>query len=329
MTTISMRHREKLETCLSDVTMSHPPVALWRHFPVDDQVSGNLAAATVDFQRRYDFDLVKVTPASSFCIRDWGARDEWRGVPEGTREYVNFVIKEPEDWYKLQPLDPNQGSLGKQLDCLVHIKSDLGESVPIIQTIFNPLAQAKNLAGRNKLLVHLRKYPDAVHAGLKTISESIIRFIDASLHVGIDGVFYAVQHAQFGLLSQGEYERFGRQYDLPILEHITPFWFNILHLHGDDIMFDMFTDYPVQVINWHDRETAPNLVQAQQKFMGAVCGGLRRWETMVLGNPEEIMVEAKDAIQMTKGKRFILGTGCVLPTVAPHGNIMTAKRSVE
>ena len=39
----------------------------------------DLAAAVVGFQRRYDYDFVKVTPASSFSVADWGVRDEWRG----------------------------------------------------------------------------------------------------------------------------------------------------------------------------------------------------------------------------------------------------------
>lgn len=29
------------------------------------------------------------------------------------------------------------------------------------------------------------------------------------------------------------------------------------------------------------------------------------------------------------GQRFILRTGCVLPVIAPHGNITAAQRSVE
>jgi uroporphyrinogen decarboxylase len=61
-------HRTRLETCLSGVRPDRTPVALWRHFPVDDQIPAGLAAATIDFQRTFDFDLVKVTPASSFCL---------------------------------------------------------------------------------------------------------------------------------------------------------------------------------------------------------------------------------------------------------------------
>jgi uroporphyrinogen decarboxylase len=283
----------------------------------------------VDFQRAYDFDLVKVTPSSSYCIKDWGARDEWRGAPEGTRDYTHRVIQQPEDWLHLKILDPRQGFLARQLDCLNLIVAELGGEVPVIQTIFNPLSQAKNLVGRETLLVHLRRYPEALHAGLKTIAESTRRFTEVALETGISGIFYAVQHAQFGLLSHQEYQEFGRTYDMQVLEPAGGLWLNLLHLHGEEVMFDTFLDYPMAVINWHDRETPPSLAEAQSHFSGAVCGGLRRWETMVLGTPEQVRMEAMEAIQSTNGNRFILGTGCVLPTTAPRGNILAARQSVE
>ncbi len=187
------------------------PVALWRHFPVDDQSPDSLAAAVVNFQTTYDFDLVKVTPASSFCIKDWGAEDQWEGNPEGTRGYTRRVIQEPQDWEKLQPLDPGRGHLSAQLECLRLIRAQLGPDVPVIQTIFSPLSQAKNLVGGDRLIVHLRRWPEALKAGLNTIAASTSRFVEAALATGIDGVFYAVQHAQFGLLTPGEYAEFGRE----------------------------------------------------------------------------------------------------------------------
>jgi len=324
-----LTHRQRLEACLAGGAVDRPPVALWRHFPVDDQSPDSLAAATVDFQRVYDFDLVKVTPASSFCVKDWGAVDEWRGAAEGTRDYTQRVIRRAEDWESLPVLDPHRGYLADQLVCLRQIVADLGPQVPVIQTIFNPLSQAKNLVGREALLVHIRRYPQAVSAGLKVIAESTQRFIAAARQTGIAGIFYAVQHAQYGLLSDQEYEEFGRRYDLQVLEPARDFWLNILHLHGEEIMFDRFLDYPVAGINWHDRETPPFLAEAQRRFSGVLCGGLRRWETMVLGTPEQVTAEARDAITATGGQRFILGTGCVLPIISPRGNIWAARRSVE
>jgi uroporphyrinogen decarboxylase len=54
-----------------------------------------------------------------------------------------------------------------------------------------------------------------------------------------------------------------------------------------------------------------------------------RQDTLVYRDPAEVRREAADAIQQTGGKRFILGTGCVVPIIASHGNILAARRSVE
>jgi uroporphyrinogen decarboxylase len=81
-----------------------------------------------------------------------------------------------------------------------------------------------------------------------------------------------------------------------------------------------------QIVNWHDRETHPSLREAQQLFSGVVCGGMRQ-DTLVYGNQADIRKEAKDAIRQTNGTRFILGTGCVIPVIASHGNITAAREA--
>jgi uroporphyrinogen decarboxylase len=104
---------------------------------------------------------------------------------------------------------------------------------------------------------------------------------------------------------------------------------NVLHLHGSDVMFDLVADYPVQVINWHDRETWPTLAEAQERFAGCVCGGLQRWDAVVRGTPDLVREQAADAIAQTGGRRFILGTGCVTPIVAPASNIRAVREAVD
>ena len=330
-----LSHKERMQACLEGSEADRPPVALWRHFPVDDQAPDTLAAATLEFQRTFDFDFVKVSPASSFATKDWGVRDEWQGDPEGTRSYTQRVIDRSSDWEKLPVLGPDQEFLAAQIAALRLIVGEIGPDTPVIQTIFNPLAQAKNLAGKERLLVHMRRYPEALHAGLRIIAETTRRFIEAAIETGIAGVFYAVQHAQYGLLSEQEYLEFGRQYDLQVLEPAKNLWLNVLHLHGTEVMFstvlkgrDGDQPLPVQVVNWHDRETAPMLNEAQELFSGTVCGGLRT-EQMVLGAPDDVREEARQAINVTGGKRFVLGTGCVIPIITPYGNIVAARRAVE
>jgi uroporphyrinogen decarboxylase len=321
-------HKERIQACLNNETLDRPPVALWRHFPVDDQDPKLLAEATLHFQRTYDFDLVKVTPASSFCAKDWGVEDEWRGHTEGTRQYTKHIIHDPRDWESLPILGPTAPHLAGQLNCLRFIRAELGPDTPLLQTVFSPLAQAKNLAGNDTLIAHLRLYPEAVMKGLATIAETTRRFVEACLDTGIDGIFYAIQHAQASLLTFEEYQSFGLPHDQTTLKPAQALWCNLLHLHGHDVYFTLVDSLQFHIVNWHDRETFPSLAEAQKRFSGVLCGGMRQ-DTLVYENQAEVQKEAADAIQQTDGKRFLLGTGCVVPVIASHGNLLAARKSVE
>src|SRR5215207_2544207 len=321
-------HKARIQACLKGEILDRPPVALWRHFPVDDQDPKSLAESTLHFQRTYDFDLVKVTPASSFCAKDWGVEDQWLGHTEGTRQYTKRVIQDPRDWEMLPVLDATAPHLAGQLDCLRFIRRELEPDTPLLQTVFSPLAQAKNLAGGETLIAHLRLYPEAVARGLAKIAETTRRFVEACGAIGIDGVFYAVQHAQASLLTLEEYQNFGVPHDRTALEPARELWCNILHLHGHDVYFSLLDSLTFPIANWHDRETFPTLAEAQKQFPGVVCGGMRQ-DTLVYQDQAQVRKEAADAVQQTGGKRFILGTGCVVPVIASHGNMLAARKSVE
>jgi len=325
-----MNKRERLEKTILGEETDRVPVALWRHWPGDDQRAADLAEATVMFQRQWDFDFVKVTPTSSFCITDYGVQDRWAGHLEGTREYTRRAVERSLDWTELRVLDPSKGVLSRQIEVLRLLKDAFGTETPFIQTIFSPLAQAKNIAGGEALIEHMRTAPDRVRTGLNTITDSTLRFMDAIRKSGVSGIFYAVQHASYSMMTEAEYQEFGRPYDLRILEAIPDtWWLNMMHLHGKLPMFDLVADYPVQVINWHDRETAPDLNEGKLKFKGAVSGGIGRWDPMHSGTPVEVRTQARHAIEQTNRRRFILSTGCVIMTTTPQSNIRAAREVVE
>lgn len=82
----NMSKRKRLEAAIAGEPVDRLPVALWRHWPGDDQDAAALAAAHLKWQADYDWDLVKVGPASSYSVVDWGLQDRWLGHIEGTRE---------------------------------------------------------------------------------------------------------------------------------------------------------------------------------------------------------------------------------------------------
>ena len=317
-----MNKRERLEATIAGQSTDRIPVALWRHFPGDDQDPDSLAVATIAFQQRWDFDFVKVTPASSFQIKDWGVQDIWLGNTEGTRQYNFRPIECASDWRSLPVLDARAGALGKQLQCLKTVVDAIPE-VPVIQTVFSPLAQMKNLAGE-RLLIDLRQNTADFSAALETITQSTLAFVREIAATGAAGIFYAVQHATANLLSEAEFRTFGREYDLRILEATRNFWLNVMHIHGDNVYFDAVADYPMQVWNWHDRETGPSLKEGLTKIAGAACGGIARDMVMLRGRPEAVREQVKDAIAQTDGRHYIVGTGCVTMIPTPEVNIRTA-----
>lgn len=322
-----MSKRERLEAAIAGERADRVPVAFWRHFPVDDQTPAALAESVVAFQQTYDFDFVKVTPASSFCLKDWGVQDRWQGALEGTRTYTKRVISETGDWADLATLAGDQGHLADQLDCLSEIRERLGPEVPVIQTIFSPLSQAKNLAGPERLIQHLHQDWQAVRRGLETIARSTVSFVECARERGIDGIFYAVQHASFRYFDRDAYHRFGEPGDHQILEAADGLWLNVLHLHGEALMFDLAEEYSAQVVNWHDQLAGPSLAEAIGRVNGAVCGGLERHDTMLLSDPATVRSRAESSIRSVEGRGLILGAGCVVPTITPRSNLLAARQA--
>lgn len=312
--------RERLEAAIAGAAVDRLPVALWRHWPGDDQNAQALAAAHVSWQKAYDWDLVKVSPASSFCLVDWGVADRWTGHPEGTREYTQRVVRDPEDWATLKPLDPGAGMLATQIKVLQLLREEFGEEIPLLATIFSPLAQAKNLSGGEDMLSHMRSHPDLFRQGLRTIAASTLRYVEAARQAGVSGIYYAIQHARYARMSPVEYQMFGQPFDEPILDEASGLPLNMLHLHGEGVMFDTVADYDVPMLNWHDRDAGISLQEGLEQFSGAASGGVSR-DTMHLGSPEDVLSEAADARDQTGGRRLILGAGCVVMTNTPMRNI--------
>lgn len=320
--------RKRLEAAMAGEAVDRPPVALWRHWPGDDQDAAALAAAHLKWQADYDWDLVKVGPASSYSVTDWGVEDRWEGHIEGTRHTTRYPVSSPADWEALRPLDPSRGMLAVQLDALRLIGEGLRGNTPFLATIFSPLSMAKHLAGNEVMLSHMRHSPDAFRRGLETLTESIVRFVDAARATGISGLYYAVQHAAYPLLSRAEFDTFGRSYDLRVLENAVDLWCNVIHLHGSAVMFDRVADYPTAFLNWHDRDAGISLAEGLTQTRAAASGGVSQW-TIHQDGPANALAEAADARAQTGDRRLLLSTGCVIMTTTPLRNIRALRASVE
>lgn len=323
-----MTNRERVYAAIDGKPVDRPPVALWRHFPQDDQRAEGLAQAHVAFQRAFDWDFLKVTPASGYYGDDWGLRAGYKPNRDGTRHYTDRPIKKETDWPKLKRIDVTTGAYSRELKALRLIRKALPDDV-ILATIFSPLTIARTLAGETALLRYLRDSIDETHEGLDIITEVTTQFASECLAAGADGLFFATQCASTAYMTIEEYEEFARPYDLRVLDAARSDEIVLLHVHGERIMFEQLTDYPVQIINWHDRKTPPTLKEARAQFSGTLAGGVDAMDTIGKGTAVQITAEAKDAIAQAGKNKFILSAGCVIPIDAPEANIRAVRQAVE
>lgn len=317
-----MNHRERIHAALRGEPTDRVPVALWRHFPNDDLQAETHAARVVEFQNKFDFDFVKVTPAGGYPAEMYGAQLENKGNREGTRAHIKRPVNDLADWDKIAPLDESNFVFARESAMLKLTRQRLGSDVHILQTIFSPLYSAGNLAGE-RMLSDLRAHPDVLHRALKAITETTARFALASLRAGADAIFFATQMATRSVVNADEFGEFGERYDLQVLEAIRAAKpdFILLHIHGLDIYFDRLAKWNVDILNWHDRRTAPSLKDARAQTNKVLLGGINEWDTLSKGTPTQIIDEARGAVALTDGRGFILGAGCVIPIDTPEENV--------
>ncbi len=329
-----MKKNERIKAALAGEQVDRPPVALWRHWPIDDQDAELLAARALDFQQRYDWDFIKIPPSSSYCIDDYGAKHEYRALPTGPwllgeRTYKERVVQKIDDWDSIVPLDISKGTYGRILECLKIVIEKRDPDIPVIQTVFNPMSMVRFLAGEEVYTAHLRRAPEKLERALKAMTETCSNFVRASIAEGADGIFLSTSAASYDVMSVTEHDRFCRPCDLEVLKAASKGWFNMLHIHGQHPMFAELADYPVQAVNWHDRSSSPGLEEAFGLFKGALAGGVEQYHTLHFGTPGEVETQVQDAVKQTNGRRLIVAAGCTYPITVPECNIFAVRRAIN
>ena len=325
----TMSHRERIEKAIALEETDRLPFGFWWHFPNQDRAPRRLAQLSLELQRKLDLDFIKFTPYGLYSAVDWGVTLDVRGGKHPPVQ-AEYPIQRPEDWRKLRPWHGTEGEYLIVLEAQRIALAEMRQHVPLIQTVFSPLTTAFKLAGPEKLLAHLRETPSAVHASLEIITETTRRFAAEVVARGADGLFFASQTVNEGYLTRAEYAEFAKQYDLAVLEAVKGrSWFNVLHLHGQKIMFDQVFDYPVQVLNYHDREAGPSLAEMRKRTKKCLIGGIGENTTLVHGTLAEVDAQVQDAWRQVNHRGLILGPGCVASLESPEANVLQLRKSVE
>lgn len=327
-----MRKQERLERIIAGEKPDRIPVALWRHWPGDDQRYADLARSIIDFQHDYNWDFVRIMPSTNFQVVDYGVQDDWNGNLHGTREISKRTVTRSLEWTEIRSLTPDRGMLGQQVECTRLICSAMeAEGTPVIQTIYSPFAQAVRLGGKDQTLRNMRTHPDRLRTGLNLLTESTLRFIEALWRIpSIAGIFLVTEFANYETMSETEYASFAMPYNMKILESLPErWWFNVVQIQGSSPMIDLFRDLPTHVLNWDTRSGHPNLARVGGQLSQTVCGGLSDWKDLHQGTPSSIQDAVRQAFQETRGSKFILSNSGAGYITMPIANIRAVRSIVE
>lgn len=289
--------KERVNRVLAGRSPDRPPFSFWHHFHDENQPGRKHAAATLDFARRYQTDIVKVM--SDYPYPKGG----------GTRWHELKVIENP---------------FPEQIKALELIRDGLAGQKYFVETVFNPWNQATKISSKEAVMELMRSRPQALLDALEAIARSEANHARRALEAGAAGIFLAVDNAQQGVLSLEEYRRFSEPFDRMVLEAAKDAPLNILHLHGAKVYLDHFWQgWPVQVIHYSAHETGVPLAVARKKTSAVLMGGLDH--RSVVG-ASEARVRAMLREAAAAAPNWICAPGCSVPDESPHAQLLALSR---
>src|SRR5262249_49040085 len=149
--------------------VDRPPLSFWGHVYHRESSAEELVAHTVERWRRFQWDWVKLNPRKHYHVEPWGVRYRYSGVPDEKPVLATYPVHLVGDWDRIGEMPPDAGALGEQLEAVREPRAALPNDVPLLQTVFTPLA----------ILAEMTEPPARLKQALTTDAQRIERAITA------------------------------------------------------------------------------------------------------------------------------------------------------
>lgn len=327
-------HRERLELIFAGQQPDRFAASFWRHFFHQEHHAEGTAGAMLSFQERFDWDFMKINPRADYHVEGWGLKQQWSHDEFKKHVKLNFPVKSLDDWRDIEPLKLSTPVLDEHLKVVSMIRKKSSKDLPILMTVFTPLAVAGRMVEDDNLLAeHIHNHPDKVLPAIEAITQTFEAFVTELRNAGADGIFYATtQWASSNLISWAEYEKFGVPYDLRVIRKAGDDAINLFHVcSSSNYLKELIQlDYPCRMYNWDsdDPTNAPLDKGVDLITDRALVGGVDREGWLLHSKPDEI----RHKMDEIKGKfdpaRVIIGPGCSIPPEIPMENLAAIREKL-
>ena len=232
-------------------------------------------------------------------------------------------LSKASDWRHLRATPVSHPALRSYLDNLARLIDKVGESVPVIVTVFDPFTTASDNrdgplasveADFARMIADLHTDPVAVSAGLAAVAKGLAAFAAAAISRGAAGVFLAVHATDPSLIARALHDEF-------VLPHIATVmtasraagsWCDILHVCGTNVRLGVVESLPNCAVSWTAGGANLSLGEGQRQLDRCVVGGLSPDTLSADGSLQQAISEATTAVAETSGIGLLLAPGCAV-----------------
>lgn len=317
-----MKKRDRVFAALKGDELDRVPVSAWWHDFPREWSAKSLAEATIEAYETYDWDWIKLNPRASYYAEVWGA--EFEPHDDRQPDMTKPAFTSATALSRIEPADLRNGVLREQISSVKLVAEQLKGRIPLVQTVFSPLASLSRMAGSTRFVQRMiREEPNAVHKALAAVTATLAKYSAACVSAGADGIFFAtVEWGSADVMSASAYKKIARPYDLEVLAAVGDAPFNILHVCRSKNHLLELIDYPVAAFNWATQDsTNPSPAEVLTKTDKAVIGGASQDTVLPNGTPAEVVKEAHRSILDARSPRFLLSPGCAIPPTTPEKNL--------
>lgn len=334
-----MTKRERFQKALSNEVVDRPLVATWCHFLAEERDHRTLAATTVEYATKFDWDWIKYNPRAIYLPEAWGNEYdynsfEWvfprltKSILSNRADLENFASSLSVD---LEPFDD-------QIKGIKLVQEALPDT-PVVATVFSPLSVLLLLAGlpistdgfANTAVTSMTMTElfvdnaDLVDRVLPVIADALARYFTKLDEAGVDGVFYATTSTA-ALFTEEQFDRFSAPYDRTVLEAAGDLKV-ILHTCGDHSRPDFFADYPVSALSWDTHaEGNMSIIDGSEVALPKACGISRH--AFDQGDIPAVTRQVERALGANKGVPFLLSPDCAVSSATSESVLHAFRASL-
>ncbi len=247
--------------------------------------------------------------------------------------YDNPLIKTPDDYSKLEPVDPRKAPRMKEVIKMCDIlMNERGATQGVGTLVYGPLSILGMLAGAQILLRHVTKYKEEVIAGLEIVTEVMVEYIKALAETKVRSIMFDILYASQSIMSRRLWLEMEGPFVKRMADTCRDYGMMVsVHNCGNgpymDAMIETMNPGSISIAKLPD--DCQNWAEVKEKWGSSVTlvGAVDPTKYCFLGTPDQVKEECKRFIDMMgKNGRYVLAPGCEFP---PNGSLLNAKAMVE